>query len=80
MRLAKSPLLPLEPLYRVLQIEQHDLEKFCAVTGAKRHVPAEARYRGGLTVWMADRLAIGAGLHPSEVWPEWFTDAEVLTD
>ena len=28
----------------------------------------------GLTVWQADRAACRFGLHPSEVWPDWWDD------
>lgn len=29
-----------------------------------------------LSLWMADRYATRAGVHPAEVWPEWY----LLTD
>lgn len=62
--------LPIEPLYQALDLDEHDLEGFCVRTGGGRWVPAEARYRGGLSYYMADKLAVGAGFHPFEVWPE----------
>ena len=31
------------------------------------------RYRHrGLTVLQADRLAVAAGFHPAEIWPDWY--------
>jgi hypothetical protein len=32
-----------------------------------------ARWRnGGLPIDSADRVAVAAGCHPAEVWPEWY--------
>lgn len=31
---------------------------------------------GGLTRHVADRVACEAGLHPANIWPEWFDDLE----
>ena len=31
------------------------------------------RYRkGGLSAIQADRIAVSAGFHPAEVWPDWW--------
>ena len=42
------------------------------VIGVDRHVVL--RYRGdGVTVYEADEIGIGLGIHPSCVWPDWWT-------
>ena len=28
--------------------------------------------RDGLTVWQSDEIAIGLGVHPSRIWPDWW--------
>lgn len=33
--------------------------------------------KSGLTVWEADRLAIAAGMHPSEIWNSWWDWADI---
>lgn len=39
------------------------------------------KYRGeGLSAGVADRLAVGAGLHPAMVWPEWVDDGLSVVD
>lgn len=40
---------------------------------SKRHVLRAAKE--GLTAEKADAWACKLGLHPSNVWPEWWTDA-----
>ena len=36
-----------------------------------------SRYRRkGMPVEVADRLAVRLGLHPAQLWPSWFDDAE----
>ena len=39
--------------------------------GVERHVVRRWQ-RKGLTVWEADRAAVAAGVHPANVWPEWW--------
>jgi hypothetical protein len=34
----------------------------------------------GLTLQVADRLTIAAGLHPAMVWPSWVDDALTVVD
>ncbi len=45
-----------------------ELARQCSV-----HVRQMQRYRAdGIPECVADRMAVRAGLHPGEVWPEWF--------
>ena len=37
-------------------------------------------YRPHLTDWTVDRICIAAGLHPSEVYPDWDRMSERLTE
>ena len=39
--------------------------------GVERHVVRRWQ-RKGLTVWEADRAAVAAGVHPANLWPEWW--------
>lgn len=32
----------------------------------------------GLTTSMADRMAVGLGCHPGDIWPEWWDLADVV--
>ena len=63
---------PLEPLARLVGASSYtSLARELGVSGSMLSV-----YRTkGLTDAAADRLAVRAGWHPAEVWPEWFDDA-----
>ena len=59
-------LYPLEPLAEALGIERSALARRLGISGS-----TWKQYRDqGVTEKVADRLAVRAGLHPSEVWPE----------
>lgn len=60
--------LPAEPLYRAVGAES------MKTTARALNVNIRQLYRWnayGIDQWRADRLAIGLGLHPAEVWPDW---------
>lgn len=57
------------------------LRRFVTPTAAAAILEVAARsvhrwMAEGLTPFQADRLAIRVGLHPCDVWPSWFDDAE----
>ena len=61
--------LPLQPLIDATGVEN-------ATMAAERwgcfHSQVWLAKREGLTVWMADRWACHSGIHPGEIWPNWF--------
>lgn len=57
---------PFAPLAEVLGMSERGAAHHLGVTGS-----TEQRYRrDGMTMAVADRLAIRAGRHPFELWPE----------
>jgi hypothetical protein len=61
---------PLTPLLECTSISAR------ALAAAAGMDPAHVRRlvaRGEVNEWQADRLAIGVGLHPAIIWPEWLT-------
>lgn len=62
-------LFPLQPLLDAADVTAGQIGRLCKISGSR---VAEA-VSGGLTVWEADRLACRLGLHPGNVWPEWWT-------
>ena len=50
-----------QDLFRALKISKQTLASYHA---------------NGISTLQADRLAVRVGLHPSEVWPTWYDDAE----
>jgi len=64
-----GPRFPLAPLLAMLELSQSQLSNMYGVGGQSLKRWREC----GLTVEAADRLAVRAGLHPAEVWPEWWT-------
>lgn len=68
-------------------MKRYPLEPFFAATGwtmkraneasgssAPNGVEYQLRKTEGVTALVADRIATAAGLHPAEVWPEWWED------
>lgn len=47
----------------------------CRLLGINGSVAQDYR-RNGVGIRAADRLAVRAGFHPSNVWPSWFEVAE----
>jgi hypothetical protein len=71
---ADAPRLPLEPL----------VQRYGSVSALARtlglHTTQAARWREpGVPVAWADRAAVYLGLHPVEVWPEWYELTGTLT-
>lgn len=62
---------PLEPLAQAMGLSLHAA---CAQLGISGTTQKEYRARG-VTVRVADRLAVKAGYHPAEIWPTWIDDA-----
>lgn len=82
---------PLEPLAQHLGItlgttggHQPDDDLLTLADLADRlrisHRHARRLHHEGLTEDQADRAAIDAGSHPSEIWPEWFDDLDIDQD
>lgn len=52
------------------------LARYCSDKGIERRY----LYREALSDWLVDRICVAAGLHPSEVYPDWSTMSERLTE
>ncbi len=52
-----------------------DAAKIAAATGVDRMTAHRWIVAGGLSELQADRCAIALGLHPGEIWPEWWEAA-----
>lgn len=54
-----------------------DTARACVAEARRRGIPAQVwRWRQyGLDAYTADRLACRAGVHPAEIWPNWFAEA-----
>jgi hypothetical protein len=59
---------PVEPLLARFPASRRQLAQTVGVT--LRTV--DRRKQTGLCVWAADRWAVACGLHPADVWPEWW--------
>jgi hypothetical protein len=67
-----APRYPIEPLARLLGISPGTALARLGVSGS-----TAKQYRTeGVSGRVADRLAVRAGFHPAEVWPEW-TDHQI---
>jgi lambda repressor-like predicted transcriptional regulator len=51
---------------------QSPLDMVAVTVGVARSTIYKWR-RSGLTLFQADRVAIALGVHPSTLWPDWFT-------
>jgi lambda repressor-like predicted transcriptional regulator len=66
-----SPRLPLEPL-----VTRHGgVSALARALGRDRSQVGKWRRRG-VSLDRADAIAVALGLHPVEVWPEWYTVTE----
>lgn len=76
---------PLAPLAQALGIELLDAGTFGSDCEPRGVLELAARFdcspetiyrfrRDGLSVMQADRYAMGAGVHPSRIWPTWWAD------
>jgi len=67
---------PLEPLTALVGTEGVELARDMGLGGTDHSAKKAVRnaHRKGLTRGMADRWAIAAGFHPTNIWPEWGTD------
>lgn len=54
---------------------QGDCAKIAAVVGIDRGTAHRWITAGGLSELQADRCAIALGLHPGEIWPDWWAAA-----
>jgi hypothetical protein len=66
-----SPRLPLEPLVRMYG----SIGNLAAAVGRERTAVGKWSERGLTPLW-ADRVAVALGMHPTEVWPEWYAVTE----
>jgi hypothetical protein len=66
-----QPRLSLEPLVR----SHGGVSGLARALGRDRTQVSAWRSRG-VTVAMADNVAVAVGLHPVEVWPEWYSLCE----
>lgn len=62
-----SPRLPLEPLVR----RYGSIQALAEALNRDRAQVQKWRERG-VTILAADDIAVALGLHPVEVWPEWY--------
>jgi hypothetical protein len=68
---AVQPRLPLEPL-----VARHGgVSGLARALGCNTGQVGKWRQRG-VTLLSADRIAVALGLHPVEVWPEWYAVCE----
>lgn len=66
-----QPRLPLEPL-----VARHGgVSGLARALGRDRAQVGRWR-RQGVTLLSADRIAVALGLHPVEVWPDWYSLTE----
>jgi lambda repressor-like predicted transcriptional regulator len=66
--------IPIEPLLAVLEKTGHPVWR--ALPKGKQQVFYRSKRAGYLTLWAADDIACALGLHPIDIWPDWY----VLTD
>jgi hypothetical protein len=62
---------PIQPLFEAADLDYGRFTELSIRTG----IPARTLHRSsdrGLTDNTADRAAIGLGLHPYTIWPQWF--------
>lgn len=57
--------VPLEPLINLLGITRSQFAQ-------QFHVSGRYAYATKISIQVADRLAIQAGYHPAEIWPQWY--------
>jgi hypothetical protein len=57
---------PFEPLAAAMRLSGHQASKTLGLSGRTQ----QSYRRDGMSERVADRLAVKAGLHPFEVWPE----------
>ncbi len=71
------PRFPLGPLRR--RIAHIPLADVAAMAGMSHEAIRIAVRPGAETISLAqaDRIAIGLGIHPSELWPEWWDDTDM---
>jgi len=69
-----QPRLPLEPLVR----RYGSVRALAEALNRDRGQVQKWRERG-VTILSADRIAVEAGLHPVEVWPDWYEVTEEHT-
>lgn len=75
MRRRVQPRLPLEPLVA----RYGNVRALADALGRDRGQVQKWRERG-VTVPSADSLAVALGLHPVEVWPDWYEVSEPALD
>jgi hypothetical protein len=66
-----SPRLPLEPL-----VQRYGSVRALADALCRDRGQVQKWSERGVTLLSADRIAVEAGLHPVEVWPEWYEVTE----
>ena len=57
-------------------LDRYGTGRLSAASGASRKSVERWRHRGAVSERDADRVAVGLGLHPAMLWPEWGTDAQ----
>jgi len=74
---AWKPWLPLKPLLRVSGLRPYQLAVLLGVSGGTMKTWLR---RDALPLLWTDRAAVAIGLHPVNVWPEWYEAIEVLIE
>lgn len=78
------PTGPLEPHLRARCSALDDVigptRLLAELAGVSRHAGRLWRRQGWLAEHHADRVAVGLGMHPCEVWPSWFDDVALVDD
>lgn len=74
-------LYAVEPLARIAAVRWRepdnsrgatDLARIAQALGIDRNIVRYWINRGGLTERAADHAAVALGMHPAEIWPEWW--------
>lgn len=71
-RRAHQTRLPVEPLIRAAGAENlNDLGAVLGIPPSARRL-RQWKAQGGIPYYTADSLAARLGMHPAQVWPEWW--------
>ena len=66
------------PAYRLVKAfsPETEVRQIADILGTSRHTVYKWLHnRLEISEWAADKYAVKLGMHPSEVWPDWFDHA-----
>ena len=65
--IGRQPRLPLDPLVRM-----YGSVSMLAIALGRHRTQVSEWNANGIPVVSADRVAVALGMHPIEVWPDWY--------